>query len=201
MPSSIFIAIAEAATESGGLPAEAVAQAGGIGALGIDWRSLLFQVLNFAILLGLLRAFAFRPIIKILEERRRKIEESLKNAATVAAAKAAMEQERRTLLATARAEAERLVGQGKERGVVLVAAAEEKAQERSAQLLAQAEQRIANQVAAARAELSREAMQLVVAATEKVIEVKLDPAQDAELIRAAIKAAQLGEPRPAGREA
>src|SRR5688500_12596293 len=107
MESFTFITIAQAATE-----AHTAAEAsGGIGALGVDWRALLFHVFNFALLLGLLRAFAYKPIMAVLEQRRQKIEESLKNAATIAATKASLEQEQRAVLAHARTEAQRLVEQ------------------------------------------------------------------------------------------
>ncbi len=44
---------------------------------GIDWKLLLAQTVNFAILLVLLRKFAYGPIVKILRQRREKIEEGL----------------------------------------------------------------------------------------------------------------------------
>ncbi|MEK7212358.1 MAG: ATP synthase F0 subunit B [Patescibacteria group bacterium] len=48
--------------------------------LGIDWRLLLSQVVNFLILLVVLRIFAYQPLIKILKERRERIEEGLRKA-------------------------------------------------------------------------------------------------------------------------
>ncbi len=47
---------------------------------GINPILLLAQVVNFAILLFLLKKLLYKPILKVLEERKRKIEESLKNA-------------------------------------------------------------------------------------------------------------------------
>lgn len=41
------------------------------------------QVVNFAILLFILKKFLYKPILKVLEERRKRIEESLKNAAEI----------------------------------------------------------------------------------------------------------------------
>lgn len=173
----MLISIAEAATETHT----------GIGALGLDWRALLFQVLNFVILLGLLRAFAYRPIMAVLESRRQTIEESLRNVQMIAATKTALEQEKKALLAAARTEAERFVDQGKTRGEQVVAAAEEKAQERVAELIAHGEARLAEEVALVRQGLKAEALSLVVAATEKIIDIKLDPVKDEELITKAIR--------------
>lgn len=48
--------------------------------LGIDWKILLGQIINFLILLFLLRRFVFKPFLAILEKRRNRIEEGIKNA-------------------------------------------------------------------------------------------------------------------------
>ena len=45
--------------------------------LGIDWRLLVSQALNFLLLLAVLRIFAYGPIVKILKERKKRIEEGL----------------------------------------------------------------------------------------------------------------------------
>lgn len=46
---------------------------------GINPILLAAQVVNFLILLFILKKFLYKPILKVLEERRKKIEESLKN--------------------------------------------------------------------------------------------------------------------------
>ncbi|MEK7193279.1 MAG: hypothetical protein AAB652_00650 [Patescibacteria group bacterium] len=49
--------------------------------LGIDWRLLTSQVVNFLLLLTVLRLFAYKPVLKILKDRKRKIEEGLEKTA------------------------------------------------------------------------------------------------------------------------
>ncbi|MDO8424889.1 MAG: F0F1 ATP synthase subunit B [bacterium] len=46
--------------------------------LGIDLKMLFGQIVNFAILLFLLKRFAFKPFLSILEKRKHKIEEGIK---------------------------------------------------------------------------------------------------------------------------
>jgi F-type H+-transporting ATPase subunit b len=43
--------------------------------LGIDWRLLLSQAVNFLLLLIILRIFIYKPVIKLLHERKNRIEE------------------------------------------------------------------------------------------------------------------------------
>lgn len=45
--------------------------------LGIDWHLLLSQMVNFLLLLIVLRIFAYKPILKLLHDRREKIEQGL----------------------------------------------------------------------------------------------------------------------------
>ncbi len=48
--------------------------------LGIDWRLLISQAANFLILLVLLTFFVYKPLLKILTERKTKIQEGLEKA-------------------------------------------------------------------------------------------------------------------------
>lgn len=49
-------------------------------ALGIDGKFLLGQIVNFSLLLIILRVFLYKPVVKMLEDRRKTIAESLDNA-------------------------------------------------------------------------------------------------------------------------
>ncbi|PTX99530.1 ATP synthase F0 subunit B [Verrucomicrobia bacterium LW23] len=65
-------------------PAPAPAGEGQVGALlrefGVNWAHFGSQLIAFLIVAGVLRAFAYQPILAILDERKKKIEEGLANA-------------------------------------------------------------------------------------------------------------------------
>jgi F-type H+-transporting ATPase subunit b len=46
--------------------------------LGIDWKILLGQIINFLILLWLLKKFAYKPFLSMLSKRQKQIEEGIK---------------------------------------------------------------------------------------------------------------------------
>lgn len=46
--------------------------------LGINWKILIGQIINFAILLYLLKRFAFKPFLNLIEKRKMHIEEGIK---------------------------------------------------------------------------------------------------------------------------
>lgn len=48
--------------------------------LGIDWRLLLSQAVNFFLLLIVLRLFVYKPLLALMRERKSKIEEGLAKA-------------------------------------------------------------------------------------------------------------------------
>lgn len=73
--------------------------------LGIDWRLLIAQIVNFCILFVILRKFLYRPVLGILEDRRVRITEGLRDAEQAKARLAGVELERKDVLH--RAEVER----------------------------------------------------------------------------------------------
>lgn len=48
-----------------------------MGQLGIDWRLLLSQAANFALLLIVLSIFVYKPLLKLMHDRQNKINEGL----------------------------------------------------------------------------------------------------------------------------
>ena len=44
----------------------------------IDWKILVGQIINFAILFFVLKQFAYKPFLSLLEKRRKKIEEGIR---------------------------------------------------------------------------------------------------------------------------
>lgn len=157
-------------------------RSGGIGALGLNVPSLFFQILNFAVLLVLLRLFAYKPVLKILQERRRRIEESLATADLLAKERAALAAKQKAIISRAEASASALLRQSQEQTKKLLAEASEDAARQRDQLLADTRVQAQAEIASLRSGLQKEMVSLVVATTEKVLEEKLNTATDTALI-------------------
>ena len=71
--------------------------------------TLLFQIINFFILVAILAKFAYKPLLKVLEERRNKIESDLDAAAQAREAAAQLQAEYEAQLRSARAEAQAII--------------------------------------------------------------------------------------------
>jgi F-type H+-transporting ATPase subunit b len=44
---------------------------------GINWKLLIAQLINFAVIFLILRAFVYKPVLNLLDKRRKKIEDGL----------------------------------------------------------------------------------------------------------------------------
>ena len=88
--------------------------------LGVSGGYFLFQVLNFLIVAILLYAWAYRPIVKMLETRKMKIAQGLEDARVAGEARANAEQEAAKIIAEAQAKASQVVREATERAVVAV---------------------------------------------------------------------------------
>jgi len=84
-------------------------------ALGINLGYFLFQVFNFTIVLVLLYAWAYKPIIKALENRKQKIAQGLEDARMASEARANAEEEARQIIAKAQSEANQKVREATDR--------------------------------------------------------------------------------------
>ena len=84
-------------------------------ALGINLGFFIFQVLNFTIVLVLLYAWAYKPIINALENRQKKIAQGVEDARIAAEARANAEKDAREIIAKAQAEANQKVREATER--------------------------------------------------------------------------------------
>src|SRR5438552_19177673 len=81
---------------------------------GVEWPKFLAQLILFIVVYFVLKKFAFGPIIAMLEERRRRIEESQLNAQRIKQQLAEAEQRHAEILARANVEAQRMIDQARE---------------------------------------------------------------------------------------
>lgn len=162
-------------------------QASGIGALGLNVQSFVFQLITFVLVLLVLRKYVYGRLIDTLEARRQAVEDSLDKA--TAAAKELEETEAKVgqMIETARGEAQDIVALAHKEATAMVEEAELKAGKKAEHLVAQAEARLKQDIEAARKELRHETASLVALATEKVLRQKVGSKADKDLIAQALK--------------
>jgi F-type H+-transporting ATPase subunit b len=169
------------------LAATAEGGSGGIGALGVDLKALVLQIVTFVIVFWLLKKFALDKIIKTLDERRKTIDDGVEFAREMEAEKAGLDERVQEMLAKAQAKADKLLAQGKTEAAELIKQAEADAAKRMDRVLTDAQSRIEQDIEKARKALEQEVLSLVAEATEAVLGEKLDSIKDTHLIERELK--------------
>lgn len=158
-----------------------------IEALGIDVKLLVFQLIAFLILTWLLSKYVFPVLMRAVDERQKKIDESL-HAAHEAEKNAEDAQVKIDgMLKEARAQASDIVTTAKDEAGAMVARAEEKSRTQAEHIVAEARESIGKEVVAAKKALHNETIELVAQATQKVVGKAVDAKADKNLIETALK--------------
>jgi F-type H+-transporting ATPase subunit b len=152
------------------------AAAGGIGEMLHDtaetfgWNPWLFfsQVISFAIVALLLRRFAYKPILAVLEDRRRKIEEGQLNAEKIRKELAEAEKRYQEIVEKANADAQRMIDEARESAAHLSERKQQEAIAAAEQIVAKAKEAAALEHERQMQALKRELGRLVVDTTAKV---------------------------------
>jgi F-type H+-transporting ATPase subunit b len=128
----------------------------------------LSQVVSFAIVALLLRIYAYKPILNVLEERRRRIEEGQLNAEKIKQQLAEAEQRYAEILAKANAQAQKMIDEARESSGHLAERKQQEAIKTAEQIVAKAREASAIEHERTMADLKRELGRLVVETTAKV---------------------------------
>ena len=155
--------------------------------LGINWKLLVAQVVNFLILLLVLYKFAYGPILKMLEKRTGKIEKGLKDAEAAEKKLKESQKKQEEILNKARREAQDIVEKAQARSEKTKSEILAEAKNQSDKIIADAKVQIKQEKEKSVAEIKSEIGGLVVAATEKVLSEKLDEKKDMEMIESVIR--------------
>lgn len=140
---------------------------------GVDWPHLIAQIASFCIVCFLLYLFAYRPILRMLEERRRQIAQGLADTQKIKAELGLIEVQRREVMMRADAEATRFIEEARAGAARLHEQEAQKAIAAAEQIMSNAHAAAAQDYARMVTELKREVGRLVVqtaaAVTGKVL--------------------------------
>jgi len=151
-----------AAAESGG-QVQQIAQT-----FGVAWPSLIAQIISFSIVCILLQRFAYKPVLKMLEDRRKQIEEGVANTKKIADDLAQAETRRQQLLTQTNEEITKLIEEARAAAARVKDEETQKAIAAAEQILAKSREAAEQDYARMLADLKRELGRLVVQATSSV---------------------------------
>ncbi len=161
----------------------------GIGALGINGQSLLFQIVNFLLLLVILRLFVYKPLLKMIEERRQMMAETVRNAEETKKVFEMAQHEKSEILSSAQQQAENIMMNSEKQAHQIINSAQETAKLQSERIIHEAQQSIKAEAKDAQDAIQKNIASFISKASGIVIQEKLDKKADQELIEDAIKKA------------
>ena len=135
---------------------------------GFDVKIFLSQVVSFVIVALLLKQFAYKPILAVLEERRQRIAEGLLNAEKIKEQLAEGEQRQKEILAAANATAQKMIDEARSSAGAIAERKQQEAIVAAEQILAKAREASALEHERTMSDLKRELGRLVVDTTAKV---------------------------------
>jgi len=142
--------------------------------LGINLPTLLAQIINFSILLGLLYLVAYKPIMRMLDERSRKVRESMEQTELIKQQAEHAEEEVKKQMEAAGKEGMEIIARAMHTGEEMRQKAQQDAKKDAESLITRARAEIQRERDGAIDELRKEFADLTIMAAEKVIEQSLD---------------------------
>jgi F-type H+-transporting ATPase subunit b len=153
-----------------------------VDALGINLGYLLVQIVSFAVLFLILNAWVYKPLVKMLESRKEKIQKGLEDARVAAEARDNAEAEAEKIVSAKQAEASELVRQATARAQEVEKEMKAAAEKEILEMKSQARAEIAEEKISALGEVRGQIAALAMAATQKLIGQTLDEKRQRALI-------------------
>jgi F-type H+-transporting ATPase subunit b len=143
---------------------------------------MFWTLVIFLVLFWVLSKFAFKPILAAVQGREQALRDAMEQATADRAAAAAELAEQKRQLDAARADAQKIIADGRLTAEQMRTDLLEQTKVQQGEMLARAKRDIESEKNSAIAELRREAVDLALAGASKVIEKNLDDAQNRKLI-------------------
>jgi len=141
---------------------------------------IFWTLVAFGIVFFILAKYAWKPILKSLDEREKNISDSILSAENVRKEMEAMKSENEALLAKAREERSLMMREAKETRDKIIQEAKEQARKETNKIVADAQSVINQQKMAAITDLKNQVGNLVLEVSEKVLRRELNNKEDQE---------------------
>lgn len=146
------------------------------------WQMLLTHAVGFLIALWILKRYAWKPIMNLLEERRQKIQDDFDKAADDRKKSEELLSDYESKLKEIDAEARVKIQEAVKEGQKVASEIKEDARNESKSIIERAKSELERDVEKARVQLKQDIIKMTLFATEKMISEKLDEQKHRELI-------------------
>ncbi len=155
-------------------------------AFGLDLKLLIANFVNFAILMFILYKLAYKPVLAFVHERRKKIEDGLKNAEEARKTLTEVELHKEQILSDARKEAQDILAQAKSRAEIQGKAALEASHQEAAAVLERAQEQVVHERESMLKEAQGQITSLVLSLASQLLGKKMDSEADKSFVEKAL---------------
>ncbi|MBM3282785.1 F0F1 ATP synthase subunit B [Candidatus Gottesmanbacteria bacterium] len=138
--------------------------------LGIKADQLLSQIINFTIMMWLLGKFLYKPILKMLEERKKKIEEGLKYSEQAKTELEKIDKKRQEIINSANNEVKKIIEEGKKAGKETEAEIIKRAYKEAENIIKKGRQELELEGLETEKELKKQTVEIAATMTEKILQ-------------------------------
>lgn len=153
--------------------------------LGFSPINFIFTIVNFLLVFWILKRFLFKPVLSVLGERKKKVEEGLAKTAQAENELAAAGEEAESIIAEAKVEAKRIVREAEEAKEALLM----ETQDQTEQMIKEAHKGLEKEKEKIRAEMESQLVDLVSVAVDKVLDEVVGEEEQRILVEKAVSRA------------
>jgi F-type H+-transporting ATPase subunit b len=153
--------------------------------LGVNATNFIFTIINFLLVFWILKRFLFKPILRVLEERRKKVEEGLAKSAQAENELATAREEARSIIAEANVEAKNIAQGAEEAKEALL----RETQYQTEQMIKETHEGLEREKEEIRAEMEGQLIELVSVAVDRVLDAVVGEEEQRILVEKAVSQA------------
>ena len=146
------------------------------------WQEILTHIFGFLVILVLLKIFAWKPILKLLDERKKRIASEFDNIEKAKQELSKLREGYELKLKEIDLEARKRIQEAIAEGQRMASDLQNEAREEAKKVLVRAKENIELEVAKAKVELRDDIVSMTIVAAGKIINERLDDAKHKELI-------------------
>ncbi len=155
--------------------------------LGINWMLIIAQIVNFAILAFVLTKFAYKPIIKLLEERKNRVADDIEKSKVLDSKIKEADSAKNEVLAIARQESEKIIKSSEKNARDIKETILKEASDEVSKIKEEAKKQIGNDREKTMQDMKKELGKLIALSVEKTVGDVMESNTQKKLVEGAVK--------------
>ncbi len=150
--------------------------------MNIEYAQIFTQIISFLIVLWVLKRYAWKPLLTVLEDREKKIQTEFDTIDNQKKENERLLQLYQEKLQNADKEIKELLKEGRESGLKLAKEIEDKATGEAKKIIAQTKEEVQKEIVKAKSQLKEEMVKITLMATEKVMKEQMNSDKQKTLV-------------------